>query len=72
MTNAEKYEEVFGFKPNTNMCPTTSCQDCPGEVKENICTCAWWDSEYKSVVAERATSGEQEGGARCRKVVSNV
>ena len=47
MTNAEKYKEVFGFEPDTNRCPTTNCQDCPAEVEQCICTCAWWDSEYK-------------------------
>lgn len=52
MTNAEKYKEVFGFEPNKNMCPTTSCQECPGEVQESICTCAWWDSEWKGGGAE--------------------
>ena len=58
MTNAEKYKEVFGFEPDKNMCPTTSCQECPGEVQECICTCAWWDSEWRGVVAERATTEE--------------
>ena len=36
MTNAEKFEEVFGFKPNRNLCympdevecPNTDCDKC--------------------------------------------
>lgn len=29
MTNAEKFEEVFGFKPNIDKCPAEDCEDCP-------------------------------------------
>ena len=47
MTNAEKYEEVFGIKPDKNCCPTDSCENCPAEKKEPLCLCKWWDSEYK-------------------------
>lgn len=46
MTNAEKFEEVFGFKPNKNLCyapedvecPTKDCDDCP--------YISWLNDEY--------------------------
>lgn len=48
MTNAEKYEEVFGFPPDTGNCPTELCSECPGHVDDNFnCTCNWWNEEYK-------------------------
>ena len=48
MTNAEKYNEVFGFFPDITSCPTNSCNICPGKVDDNLnCTCTWWDEEYK-------------------------
>lgn len=46
MTNAQKYEEVFGFPPD-KPCPTILCQNCPLHEKDD-CRCEeWWDSEYK-------------------------
>lgn len=29
MTNAEKYQEVFGFPPDRGNCPTEDCKFCP-------------------------------------------
>ena len=29
MTNAEKYEEVFGIVPEICNCPTHRCEECP-------------------------------------------
>lgn len=52
MTNAEKYKEVFGLTPDKGSCPTELCEDCPGHVEECICTCKWWDEEYKEVPNE--------------------
>lgn len=49
MTNAEKYKEVFGFPPDKGSCPTECCEFCPGYVEECLCTCKWWDDEYKEV-----------------------
>lgn len=46
MTNAQKYEEVFGFPLNTSFCPAEKCKICPMEAE--TCDCdKWWDSEYK-------------------------
>ena len=49
MTNAEKYEEVFGMKVDKDMCPTKECATCP--LKKEGWRCAttenWWDEEYK-------------------------
>ena len=47
MTNAEKYQEVFGFPPDKTTCPTECCEFCPANSKEPICVCKWWDEEYK-------------------------
>ena len=57
MTNAEKYEEVFGLKADTSVCPTEDCHICPcasidkyGNIScEAACTYSWWSSEYKEV-----------------------
>lgn len=50
MTNAEKYQEVFGFPPDKGNCPTECCNFCPldccdanGPASRND----WWDEEYK-------------------------
>ena len=51
MTNAEKFKEVFGYKPNKHFCilPTKVCIVKTG--KEDLCAgCVfhgWWDKEYK-------------------------
>lgn len=47
MTNAEKYNEIFGFPPDKGNCPTESCEICPGNMGEPLCGCKWWDEEYK-------------------------
>ena len=46
MTNAQKYEEVFGFPPDKG-CPTAKCTFCPLH-EESDCNCEeWWNSEYE-------------------------
>ena len=59
MTNAEKYQEVFGLIVDHSMCPTTDCDVCPcvsKDSKGNVscvggCTYKWWDEEYKGTHA---------------------
>ena len=58
MTNAEKYNEVFGFPPDKESCPTKSCDICPGHVEECLCNCKWWDEEYTE---ERPQAEDCEG-----------
>lgn len=53
MTNKEKFEEVYGFTPNTNRPP---CLLMDNDTREEVCkinsclTCPfnhdWWDREY--------------------------
>ena len=48
MTRAEKFEEIFGEKPDTTVCPLGICINCANAV--NIywnCSKAWWNGEYK-------------------------
>lgn len=47
MTNAEKFEEVFGLIPDYTACPTRSCSECPTYNKGYDCSAKWWESEYK-------------------------
>lgn len=50
MTNAQKYEEVFGFPPDKVGCPTKTCDECPVNGKNLLSPCAcekWWNSKYK-------------------------
>ena len=49
MTNAEKYQEVFGFPPDKGNCPAERCEICPCSVGGKFnCFCRnWWDEEYK-------------------------
>ena len=58
MTNAEKYEEVFGLKVDPSLCPTFACTDCPCGIMDHNngdvtchggCTYEWWNKEYKGV-----------------------
>lgn len=59
MTNAEKYQEVFGFPPDRGNCPTEDCIDCPCRQSKGdttdffFCGSAydWWDEEYKGGAA---------------------
>ena len=47
-TNAQKYEEIFGFPPDEDMCPTKDCKKCPVDNYHDMyCINEWWDSEYK-------------------------
>lgn len=58
MTNAEKFEEVFGFTPHKTSCLSDTCAKCPAhcanlskyseiEAMLPISVGQWWDSEYK-------------------------
>ena len=49
MTNAEKYQEVFGFPPDKGNCPTELCENCPSNDvgKFNCLSSNWWNEEYK-------------------------
>ena len=47
MTNAEKYEEVFGITPDKNGCPTEECDACPAYGKSCFGIVGWWNEEYK-------------------------
>ena len=57
MTNAEKYEEVFGMPVDNSNCPTSSCKACPcaGITIDGYTECIgastyeWWKEEYKGV-----------------------
>lgn len=47
MTNAEKFEEVFGFKPDPNACVLyVDCKQCKYDGYYN-CSYNFWDEEYK-------------------------
>ena len=52
MTNAEKYEEVFGIVPEICNCPTHRCEECPefhngNNDPFNCLKPNWWNKEYK-------------------------
>lgn len=50
MTNAEKYQEVFGFPPDKGNCPTECCTFYPVNCSADFgreSTFEWWDEEYK-------------------------
>lgn len=51
MTNAEKFEEVFGAKTNIVHCPILyreDCKKCKGYCNGLGCRGSdWWNSEYK-------------------------
>lgn len=51
MTNAEKYEEVFGLEPDKASCPTRLCNKCPlSPDSKSPCNAGypyhWWELEY--------------------------
>ena len=47
MTNAEVYQEVFGFPPDTSNCPTNQCDICPGHDSFRCATKVnFWEKEY--------------------------
>lgn len=62
MTNKEKYKEVFGVDPDTSLCPTTDCVNCPAYTTDIICQSkyceSWWDSEY-GVKSRKTTNREK-------------
>lgn len=49
MTNAEKYQEVFGFPPDKGNCPAERCEICPSNdgCHFKCLHCNWWDEDYK-------------------------
>ena len=53
MTNAEKFEEMFGVRPDIETmvldCPTILQSECQYKEDEDMfCHCEkWWDEEYK-------------------------
>lgn len=50
MTNAEKYEEVFGMKLEFNACPCIECSSCKIGIAGGCSDekrVKWWNSEYK-------------------------
>lgn len=57
MTNAEKFEEVFGFEPNVHSCMRRECtvelkladllDKLPVTLDCGTCSEDFWDSEYK-------------------------
>lgn len=47
MTNAEKYEQIFGFKPDVHNCPADECSNCPAHEKSCSGIVGWWNEEYK-------------------------
>ena len=50
MTNAEKYEKIFGREPDVYGCPQQHCKDCPCNKKDEGIECKpehWWNSTYK-------------------------
>ena len=56
MTNAEKFEEVFGIKPDTEVIAIdcNSWDKCPYR-EEFDCGCrcdVWWDEKYREVKAD--------------------
>lgn len=46
MTNAEKFEEVFGRVPNHSICPLDDCGTCK-YLMCTLCTYQWWNDEFK-------------------------
>ena len=45
MTNAEKFENVFGFKPNSNLCYAPGNVECPPDC-DDCPYISWLDDEY--------------------------
>ena len=48
-TNADKFEEVFGFKPDTTACVLKVCRSNCKYKKGDVCSGknSWWNEEYK-------------------------
>ena len=50
MTNAEMYQQVFGFPPDKASCPTECCACCPVnpcEANGPAAKLDWWDEKFK-------------------------
>ncbi len=59
MTNAEKFEEVFGFKANTKMCYMPEDIECPLYTTCDSCPYnKWLEEEYTGI---SPTGAESEG-----------
>ena len=54
MTNAEKYEEVFGVEPGITVCPNKDCLGCSH--MQYGCSEFWWGREYKEPTKRRIFS----------------
>lgn len=51
-TNADKFKEVFGFEPCTDLCvleKNIKCKECKykGTTENESCCSKWWEEEYK-------------------------
>lgn len=51
-TNADKFKEVFGFEPCTDLCVLEKgvrCKECEykGATEDGTCCSKWWEEEYK-------------------------
>lgn len=71
ITNAEKFEEVFGFKPDTEFgiinCPQDHAgSQCPYyEELDGGCHCeTWWNEEYRDT---KEFNPWEYGGKHCMK-----
>lgn len=45
MTNAEKFKEVFGYKPNSNLCYAPGDVECPPDC-DDCQYISWLNDEY--------------------------
>lgn len=57
MTNAEKFEQIFGYPPDHVTCPfeCSEVKDCPYFEEEKSCRCnEFWESTYTSKNAEES------------------
>ena len=53
-TNADKFEEVFGFRPVKNKCiKSYKCSECEEYgISSANCMANWWNKEYKAPTEE--------------------
>lgn len=58
MTNAEKFKEVFGFKPKTNVCIISETMCRKARERQKLYSCGycdlkdWWGKQYRSCFCE--------------------
>lgn len=61
MTNAEKFEEVFGFKANTKLCYMPEDISCPLHEDCDDCPYSkWLEEEYIGEISTQAESEDKE------------